>query len=80
MSVQCKPDGYFDTGTVITQCYAKGITDWEVTNATKRSTGSATFEYRFRPYPLSVWSPSDSQNLDLRIVSETSAVTQTAGD
>jgi hypothetical protein len=76
MSVQCRPDGFFQTDTVITQCDAKGIVDWEATNTIKRSIGEAAFEYSFRPYPQSVWSPSDNQKLDLRIASEISTVRQ----
>jgi len=36
----------------LTECNVTGIVDWEASNQTRRSTGSAIFDYVLRPWPL----------------------------
>jgi len=36
----------------LTECKVTGIVDWEASNQTQRSTGSAIFDYVLRPWPL----------------------------
>jgi hypothetical protein len=61
-------------GTVWMNCNVTGAFDWEATNSSKRSVGSASITY-------TLMGPSNSDPLDLRIVDENSTViTRTVTD
>jgi hypothetical protein len=55
----------------ITSCTAQGLMDWDATNSSQRSVGTASFGYTF----TGSWSRSGNQMLDLRIAAENSIVT-----
>jgi hypothetical protein len=55
---------------IINECQVSGIVDWEATSSTKKSMGSATFEYVLKPWPLGSWSSNEGGQLGLRIASE----------
>src|SRR5262249_16200625 len=57
-------------------CTARGIVDWQATNSTKRSTGSASFDYWFQQYPQGTWHRFNNEKLDYRIYLESSEVIQ----
>jgi hypothetical protein len=62
------------SGTVWMNCNVKGVFDWEATNSSKRSVGSASITY-------TLMGLSNSDPLDLRIVDESSTViTRTVTD
>jgi hypothetical protein len=55
---------------IIVECQVSGIVDWEAASSTKKSMGSATFEYVLKPWPLGSWSLNEGGQLGLRIASE----------
>jgi hypothetical protein len=55
---------------IIVECQVSGIVDWEASNSTKKSVGSATFEYVLSPWPLGSWSVSEGGQVGLRIAAE----------
>jgi ATP-dependent protease ClpP protease subunit len=56
----------------LTECNVTGIVDWEVSSQTKRSTGSAAFEYVLRPWPQG----GAGTNAKLRISAENGKILQ----
>jgi hypothetical protein len=56
--------------SIVVECQVSGIVDWEATNSTKKSMGSATFEYALKPWPLGSWSINEGGQVGLRIASE----------
>ncbi len=59
---------------IIVECKVSGIVDWEASNPTKKSVGSATFEYVLSPWPLGSWSINEGGQVGLRIAAETGEV------
>jgi Clp protease len=59
---------------IIVECQVGGIVDWEVSSPTRKSSGSASFEYTLKPWPLGSWSMTEGGQVGLRIAAENSKV------
>lgn len=69
-----QPVKCISNGTQITECTVTGTVEFAVSSASKKSTGTAEFQYVLRPWPLGSWNFSAGNQVGLRIASENGKV------
>ena len=61
-------------GERATECGVTGVVDWEVSNPTKRSIGTTSFDYVLRPWPTGARPVNNNDSVELRISVENGKV------